>query len=372
MWMEENNNIGHQGILKEEKDLNAKKKRNDLKIVEVSNKKNIKEQEKIKSYIKNSSEFQENFELGELVGAGAESLVFNTFLKKPRKKFIAKIILRKEGGKPNIEEINIAKKMKNKNIVESYGAITIKDNKLDCILLGEAKFGDLRNFSINILKRRVLNESLLCFICWQILSGLKYLHMNKIVHFDLKPQNIVVDEYLNIKIIDFSVSLHYGKIKSNQIKLKILGTNFYIAPELIKKRTIEIKDLNKIDLYSLGVIMYNLAFGNYPYNLKSEDSHNYDKIIEKIDKNNLEIIDNGNFYSPCFKDFLHKLLEKDIDKRINIDEAINHYWVKGSKILLDEKERIYNAGIFLGNLITGSFKSFNDYINYENKFFPFN
>ena len=68
------------------------------------------------------------------------------------------------------------------------------------------------------------------------------------------------------------------------------------------------------------------------------------------------------YYSKHFIDFLTKLLEKNINKRININQALNHYWVKGAEILINEKEKIYNAGNFLSYLITDHIKAFDDYI----------
>ena len=61
-------------------------------------------------------------------------------------------------------------------------------------------------------------------------------------------------------------------------------------------------------------------------------------------------------------DFLKKLLEKDINKRINIKQAMEHYWIKGAEILIQEKEKLNNANIFLSYLIFDYFPSFNEYI----------
>ena len=226
-----------------------------------------------------------------------------------------------------------------------------------------AKFGNLREFKKNILKREVLSEQLLCFLTFQILTGVKHFHNCKILHSDLKPQNIIIDEYLNIKIIDFSVSLDYSRINSSKIKLPFRGTNFYMPPEVIKSKIINIRDINKIDLYSLGVIIYNLAFGSYPYDLNSEDCDNYEKIYEKIKNNELKFNNEENYYSNYFIDFLKQLLEKNINKRINIDQALSHYWIKGAYILFDEKEKMFNTSSFLIYLLTDHFKNFDKYIN---------
>ena len=58
--------------------------------------------------------------------------------------------------------------------------------------------------------------------------------------------------------------------------------------------------------------------------------------------NNLKINDGNSKYSEHFSDFIKKLLEKDINKRISINEALEHYWIKGANILIDEKEKLYN------------------------------
>lgn len=310
----------------------------------------------------------EDFELQELIGKGRDSYVYRTLVKKNGRITCVKLSKREKCVKRNMKELEISKKLRNKNIINTIGASSIIKNELDLIMMEYARNGNLRDFQMNLIRRKTLSESLLCYISRQILEGLKYMHMSKIAHFDLKPQNIIIDDYLNAKIIDFSVSLDYSKIQSKTIKLPFRGTNFYISPEVIKEDKINVSDLNKIDLYSLGVILHKFAFNFYPYDLSSDDSQNYDKIYNKIMKE-WEVKDVSSKYSSYFIDFLNKLLEKDINKRININEALNHYWIKGSNILFDEKEKLCNANIFLSSLITDHFKDFNIYMKSESQFF---
>ena len=316
----------------------------------------------VKLLKKISPNFLEKFEIKGLIGSGSESVVFKILNKINKEAYAIKFILRENGENRNINEYNIANKFKNNYIIKIYYVCEIKKNELDCIIMEYAKFGNIRDFQKNILKRKDLSEQLLCYFTFQILNGLKYCNMCKITHFDLKPQNIIIDDYLTAKIIDFSVSLDYSKINSNKIKLPFRGTSFYMAPEVIKRKTINIKDLNKIDLYSLGVILYHLSFYTYPYNLNIEDVNDYDKIYNKITSNELTFNNEDNSISQYFIDFLKKLLEKDINKRINIYEAMNHYWIKGANILFDEKEKTFNAGCFLINLITDHLINFDTYI----------
>ena len=350
-------------------DFEIGEKKTNEKINKTIEEETFKNIEKLNEYIKiKNPKFLEDFELLNLLGTGSESYVYKAQITKKNNNLItAKMIKRVKGELININEINISKKLKNINIINTYGGSPVIKDELDCIMMEYAKYGNLRDFQKNILKRNTLSESLICFIAVQILKGLKYIHMCKVIHFDIKPQNIVIDDFLNVKIIDFSVAMDYGKINDkNTIKLPFRGTNFYIPPEVIKRKTINLKDLNKIDLYSLGVILYNLAFGSYPFNLSYEDSKDYNKIYDKIMKEQWEIKKEKHSYSVHFIDFLKKLLEKDIDKRINIYEAFNHYWIKGGDILFNEKEKLYNAGSFLADLITDHIYSFNIYMEKEN------
>lgn len=313
-------------------------------------------------FLKNKIAY-ENFELLEFIGSGKDTFVYKSAVKKSKKIVAIKIISIKN-NKKNTNEISIHTKLKNKNIIDFYVNLDIKKNELDCFIIEYCNFGNIINFKNNLLKKNYLSETILCFLSFQILNGLNYLHRNKIAHLDLKPENIVIDEYLTIKIIDFSISLNYSKIKSKKIKLPLMGTSFYMSPEVLNSDIIDVKDLNKVDLYSLGVVIYFLAFGYFPFELEKDDIKQYNKIYEKI-KKELKIDNEDNYYSPYFIDFIQKLLENDISKRIDINQALNHYWIKGCEILLNEKENIFNAKNFLIYLVADHFKNFDDYIRIE-------
>ena len=306
---------------------------------------------------KTNSKIPKMFEIKEYIDSGSESIVYKILEKNTKKPLIMKIIYRKKNKKRNINEFKISKKLKNKNICNFYGVEEIKEFNLDCVITDYAKLNDLSYF-LKKINKKYLSESMLCFFAYQILKGLYFCHLNKVAHFDIKPKNIVIDQFLNLKIIDFSVSLDYSKINKNKIELPFQGTNFYISPEVIEKKVINVKDINKVDLYSFGALLYHLAFGSYPYGLTSDDSKDYDKIYYKIQNEKLEF-NKKLSYSSYFIEFLSRLLEKDINKRININEALNHYWIKCSNILLDEKEKLNNIPIFLLYLLTNHIINFN-------------
>ena len=93
---------------------------------------------------------------------------------------------------------------------------------------------------------------------------------------DIKQQNVIIDDYVNIKLTDYSVSYCYKDKK--KIKLPMVGTCYYMSPEVLRKDTIDASDASKIDVYSIGVLLYLLAFNDYPYKLRDVDSKNYTKI----------------------------------------------------------------------------------------------
>ena len=331
-----------------------------LKIsMEQNNSKERQEIHQVKNLLKNFSSFNENFELNDYIGSGAESKVYSIYNKKNKKYLALKHLINNCKNKKNTNELKITSKLKNKNIIDFKGYLNSKEYNSEFIVLENAKYGNLRDFQKKILKRECLSESLLCFFCYQILNGLYHCHQNKIAHMDIKPQNIVIDEYLNPKIIDFSISLNYSNKKPNEIiQLPFRGTNFYIPSEVINSKEIEYKNLNKIDAYALGVLLFKMGYGYYPFNLKNGDENNYKIINQKI---NCEYeIKKDKKFSSYFIDFISKLLKKDINKRMSIYEALRHPWIKRVKFLNDEKEKINNTNLFFTKLTTDSIKEFND------------
>jgi calcium-dependent protein kinase len=262
-----------------------------------------------------------------------------------------------------LKEIIIHNKLKNDNIIKYYNYIEKKN--IGCIVMEYAELGDLDNLNKIINTKRYFSETLLSFITLQILQGLLSLTKSKIIHMDIKPQNILLDKNLIIKISDFSASFSYENYKKNQkILLPFSGTSLFMSPEVLSNEYIDYSFCNKVDLYSLGVVLYFLAFDQFPYGLDYSDKNNFGLILKKINCGKL-IFPNINIYSSKFLKFLNKLIERDIKKRINIYEALNDNWVKGGEILFNEKEKIDDNEIFLINMITDNIRCFNEYIKNE-------
>ena len=97
-----------------------------------------------------------------------------------------------------------------------------------------------------------------------------------------------------------------------------------MSPEVIKGKTILTKDLQKIDLFYFGITLYVLDFGCYSFNFTKGD--NDEEIYQKINSE-WKATDESNIFSRHFIDLLNGLLEKDINKIINIFQALNSYFV---------------------------------------------
>ena len=355
-----------------------------------TNYKMIKEYYKTKSnmvkYLQNQvcSKFNENFELLNYISSGSSGVVYEgRYRKNPKKNVCLKFLLNKseeeKREKKNknininvndnnicstIKEINIQNKLKDKNITEYYDYCDLKD--YGCIIMEFAKFGDLEYFQKKLIQKKNLSETLLAYITKQILNGLFYIHQSKIIHMDIKQQNILIDENLNIKITDFSVSFSYEKYKENdKINLPLSGTSLYMSPEVLLKAQIDYEDCSKIDMFSLGVVLFNLAYEQFPYELDYSYKRNFGQILDKIKKQKLKIPERKN-YSVLFKKFLENLLDKNIKNRISIYEALEDPWIKGAELLFKEKEKINDLEKFLIYMITDNVRSFNEYLKNNN------
>lgn len=327
--------------------------------------------ENIKEYLKETyPKFFENFELIEYIGKGSTGIVYEGKLKnnKKKQKYAIKFKInqdKKENSKET-QEIAILRKLHNKNLTEIFAFIKINDYSHFCVLeLGN--HGDIENFQKVLLKRKVLSETIICYFTKQILEALEYIHKCKIIHMDIKQGNILVDSNLNIKLTDFSVSCSFALFNPEDlVKFPYVGTSKYMSPEIINRTHMKIKEASKIDIYSLGVTLYDLAFDEYPYKLKEVGSRDYDNILKNIQNEKLEFPKDRKV-SELFKNFLSGLLEKDYTKRFNIRTALNHPWIKAAKIIYDEKENTFCNENFLINLITDNIRNFNNYLKNPSK-----
>ena len=216
-------------------------------------------------------------------------------------------------------EIDILKKLDHPNVVKIIEFYSTDDAYY--IITDYCQCGEL----YNQIKHRY-NENQLAVLFYQVFSGLCYLHTNNIVHRDLKLENILITEieldeqtqrkYFWIKIIDFGTAKIFEKNKSEKA---IVGSSYYIAPEVLKKAYNE-----KCDTWSAGVLLYMMLVGRAPFDGKDDE-----EIIENIEKGQF----NRNHRkllaaSREIQDLVSKLLEVNPVIRLSAAEALKHAWFK--------------------------------------------
>jgi calcium-dependent protein kinase len=207
-----------------------------------------------------------------------------------------------------LNEINILKKIDLPSIIKIFEFYV--DDKNYYLITEYCSGGEL----YELINDYQFSEMRVAYIMYQLFLGLNYCHKMKIIHRDLKPENILLtkneDYFLRIKICDFGTSQIF---KRGDVQKDIVGSLFYMAPEVIQQ------NYNfKCDLWSCGVIMYILLTNRLPF-----AGENDDEIISNIlhsEYNTFYLKD----FSENTKDLLKKLLERDVNKRINAEDALKH------------------------------------------------
>ena len=228
-----------------------------------------------------------------------------------------------------INEIEILKPLDHPNIVKIFEFFIEADGYY--IITEYCHEGEL--FKL-IKKKGFFKEKIAANIMYQIFQAIHYCHVsNNIIHRDLKPENIMIESidyetgFYNIKIIDFGTAKIREKDKREN---KVLGSCFYIAPEVLNKKYNE-----KCDIWSCGVILYILLCGNVPFNGRDERDISQKIKIGKFDLN----ISPFDTISNEGKDLIKQCLELNVNKRISAKEALNHPWFD----LLKTKEYFINV-----------------------------
>jgi serine/threonine protein kinase len=139
-----------------------------------------------------------------------------------------------------------------------------------------------------IIEAKCFTEQQASIIVKQIMEGLNYMHQQMVTHRDLKPENILLvsdDPYdLSIRIADLGFAQKFEKDKSMNL---VLGTPLYMSPELIRRQQYN----EKVDVWSLGVIVYQLLCGMTPFDAPS---------LKRIQENICNLPDDQLFQDVCW------------------------------------------------------------------------
>lgn len=186
-----------------------------------------------------------------------------------------------------------------------------------------AENGDLFNYIYEL--HNGFPEKISSKIFSLIIKNVKILHQNNIVHGDIKPENILLGNDFAPKLIDFGFSTIFDK-KNNNIIFATEGSDIYSSPEL-KKANINGYDGIKSDIFSLGVLLFVITVGRFPFYRSSYSDKKYRLIMNKKFEKYWSNFDKYNL-SNEFKDLINHLICFDPKERLSIEEILEHPWIK--------------------------------------------
>eukprot|EP00005_Dracoamoeba_jomungandri_P011968 CAMPEP_0174276428 /NCGR_PEP_ID=MMETSP0439-20130205/60378_1 /TAXON_ID=0 /ORGANISM="Stereomyxa ramosa, Strain Chinc5" /LENGTH=582 /DNA_ID=CAMNT_0015368651 /DNA_START=819 /DNA_END=2567 /DNA_ORIENTATION=+ len=263
---------------------------------------------------------------GTRLGKGAFATVYLAQHKYTKEKVAVKVIdiyrLSKDDEKlkKHLEsEIEISGSLQHPNIVEQkefrWGSEYLY------LVLQYCEGGD---FSKYLKEAGRLPESLARHFLCELAEGLKFLHSKNIIHRDLKPQNLLLTSRdprnAHLKIADFG----FARIIAPQsVAETYCGSPLYMAPEVLRGKKYDAK----ADLWSVGVIFYEMLTGRPPFNVRT-----HVQLMTEMEKpHEVQLPPDLNVSSNCL-DLLRKLLQKDSSKRIEWEAFFRHPFLGNNTI----------------------------------------
>lgn len=141
-------------------------------------------------------------------------------------------------------------------------------------------------------------------------------------HRDLKLENILIDDKMNIKVADFG----FATSTTKRDRLKAYGgTRSYMAPEVIAKKYY---NGQKIDIFAVGVIMFIVVNGCFPFKSADPEDDYYKLLISETKQKAYWKAVRASRVSDDFKNLLTSMMNMDPDKRPSLQELENHKWMK--------------------------------------------
>ena len=227
-------------------------------------------------------------------------------------------------------EAETLKNLRHKHIVKILNFLTLP-NKQVAFVMEYLEGGELFKY-VNERKRLSEEEAREFFI--QITEAVSYLHRQKIIHCDLKLENLLLESkeskllkvtfsllYLIGKVVDFGIS---GICSNIETGLDV-GSFDYMAPEFF---TEAVKNLHVgVDIWAMGCILYAMVCGKLPF--RSKDRKNK---MAKICKADYSFGEQEKELSLGIKDLISKMLQVEASKRISVHEIMDHPWMKNEKL----------------------------------------
>ncbi|CAB9508228.1 activated protein kinase catalytic subunit alpha-1 [Seminavis robusta] len=264
----------------------------------------------------------EHYRLGRFLGEGAYGAVHSCIHLETGAeracKIMEKTLDNDEITEEALKEYHILKEMDHPNMMSCYEVL--EDDTAFYIITDLCEGGDLLD-ELEKYDGGALPEDDVVVLMGHLLSCINYMHQHGLAHRDLKLENVLLhdSDYDTMKVIDFGLAARFD---SDTRFNDIVGTAYYLAPE-----TLDHSSGPKVDCWSAGIIAYMLLGGYAPFD-GEDDREVLQSVVSGCLQFNEEVWDD---VSEEAIDFIAKLLEKDEEKRVTAEEALQHPWLKSHR-----------------------------------------
>ncbi|CAD0197049.1 unnamed protein product [Chrysodeixis includens] len=252
-----------------------------------------------------------DFDLGRPLGKGKFGNVYLAREKESHYVVALKVLFKSQILDSEIEhqvrrEVEIQCRLRHPNILRMYGYF--HDEKRIYLILEYAKHGSLYKL---LKERERFDEKTVAVYIRDLTRALVYCHTKKVIHRDIKPENLLIGHNGELKIADFGWSVHSPSSR----RMTLCGTLDYLSPEMIEGKP----HSYAVDIWSLGVLCYELLVGLPPFDAK--DSHQTYRKIRYV------IIKYPDFITDKAKDLMGKLLVIEPEQRLSLVKVLQHPWI---------------------------------------------
>eukprot|EP01094_Clydonella_sp_ATCC50884_P013420 TRINITY_DN236_c0_g1_i1.p1 TRINITY_DN236_c0_g1~~TRINITY_DN236_c0_g1_i1.p1 ORF type:complete len:587 (+),score=169.14 TRINITY_DN236_c0_g1_i1:303-2063(+) len=265
---------------------------------------------------------------GRLLGEGAYANVYEGYHKYTNERVAIKAMnmpmLRKMSPQVDVHlarEVNIMSCAHDENIVRLYAKVWNRARTYLYLVMEFCDQGDLSGF-LQPHRGKGIPEELAQSFMRQFAGGLLHLRGLNVVHRDLKPQNLLMREIggdLSVKIADFGFA---RVLHEHDLSLTHVGSPVYMAPEILEYKRYTVKT----DLWSVGVIMYEMLYGCFPIPAKTVEE--LQQKIRKLSTGEVKIVlPREKPISAQCRDLLVRLLQYDANARISWTHFFQHPWL---------------------------------------------